>query len=238
MLGVRRLDQIELSSQPMVIGGVAFVGHMSGALYNSAESTLIVADLHFGKGAAYARRGTFLPPYDTRETLARLAAVMDVYDPERIVCLGDSFHDPAAQTTLDDVDRQALTILQEGREWIWVTGNHDRTISPEFGGSTCAGIVVAGVALRHEPTAGAAVREIAGHLHPAARVWLDGSVFRKPCFVANRQRLVVPAFGAYTGGLNVLDEVFRPLLGEQGMNVWMLGEEGLYPIAPRLLRED
>ncbi len=238
MLGVRRMDQAELASQPIMLGGAAFVAHMSGALFHVAESTLVVADLHLGKGDASARRGTFLPPYDTRETLARLAKAMDYFEPARVVCLGDSFHDCEAERTLDPGDRRALAILQEDRDWVWISGNHDPSLSAAAGGSVRAELGIAGVTLRHEPTAGAAVREIAGHLHPVAKVWLQGHILRRPCFVANRQRLIMPAFGALTGGLNVLDEAIRPLLGDQGLSVWVLGEEGLYPIAPRLLREE
>jgi metallophosphoesterase superfamily enzyme len=119
-----------------------------------------------------------------------------------------------------------------------VTGNHDPSIPTRLGGYCTGSITVEGITLRHEPSEGRATHEIAGHLHPAARISLHGYVLRRPCFVGNGLRLVMPAFGAYTGGLNVLDAAFQPMFGTDGVRVWMLGQEGLYPVASRLLLED
>ncbi len=233
-----RLDVGEFSRQPLSVSGLAFVADVSGALYWPAEDALIVADLHLEKGSAFASRGIMLPPYDTSATLERLAATLDAYNAETVICLGDSFHDNGADGRMTAEDRETLAILQEDREWIWISGNHDTVIPECFGGHVLPELNVAGLTFRHEPAKGPVTHEIAGHLHPAARVSFHGHVIRRPCFVGNGNRLVLPAFGTYAGGLNVLDDAFAPLFGSDGLSVLVLGQEGLYPIAPRLLKED
>ena len=230
-----RANITDYEAQPIAVAGKTLVADMSGALWWPAERTLIVADLHLEKGSSGAARGQLLPPYDTRETLSKLALLIDRYDAARVIALGDSLHDEGAADRIADGDRQALAILQEGRQWIWVTGNHDPTISDTLGGSVVDRVVIGGLKLQHEPYPGRVTHEIAGHLHPAARLSIYGHSVRRPCFVGNGRRLVLPAFGAFTGGLNVLDEAFRPLFGSDGMRVWMLGQEGVYPVATRHL---
>lgn len=224
--------------QAITVCGKPFRAHLSGALYWPASHTLIIADLHFEKGSSYAAHGQFLPPYDTRETLTRLAAVIDHYDPDTIIALGDSLHDYQAIERISDADLAILRLLQEDREWLWITGNHDPIIDPRLGGTICEAITIDGIVLRHAPQPAAVTHEIAAHMHPAARLVLHGTSLRRPCFVGNGRRLVIPAFGAFTGGLNVLDTAFAPLFGTDGLSVWMLGQEGVYPVAPRLLRAD
>jgi uncharacterized protein len=136
----------------------------------------------------------------------------------------------------DDLD--VLRIMQDDRRWIWVTGNHDPEIPKRLGGEVADDIQLDGLTLRHAPSATRTTHEIAGHLHPAARLSVYGNSIRRPCFVGNGLRLVMPAFGAFTGGLNVLDDAFAPLFGTDGLSVWMLGEEGLYPVASRQLKGD
>lgn len=233
-----RLDVGEFSQQPVSVSGLSFVADVSGALYWPAEDVLIVADLHLEKGSAYAARGVLLPPYDTAATLERLAATLDAYPAATVLCLGDSFHDGAAHERISAHDRETLAMLQEDREWVWLNGNHDPVISPCLGGTVVGEVTLSGITFRHTPTPGPVTHEIAGHLHPAARLSFHGHVIRRPCFVGNGKRLVMPAFGTYAGGLNVLDEAFQPLFGHDGLSVLVLGQEGLYPIAPRLLRED
>lgn len=233
-----RLDVGEFSQQPILISGRSLVADVSGALYWPAEDTLIVADLHLEKGSSFAARGQMLPPYDTAATLERLAATLDAYPASTVICLGDSFHDCNAAERMSPVDRGTLAILQEDRDWLWLNGNHDPVIEDCLGGRVLHEVVISGLAFRHEPTPGFMTHEIAGHLHPAARVSFHGHVIRRPCFVGNGNRLVLPAFGTYTGGLNVLDDAFSPLFGNDGLSVLVLGQEGLYPIASRLLKED
>ncbi len=225
-------------AQTIVVAGKSMIADISGTLYWPAERTLIVADLHLEKGSSFAAKGQLLPPYDTRETLTRLAAVMDEHDPDRVVALGDSFHDRGAEMRMDPMDREILTILQEDREWIWVTGNHDPAISTAMGGIVTDSAVFGGLRLTHAPYAGPVTHEIAGHLHPVAKLTGRGHSVRRPCFVGNGRRLVMPAFGAFTGGLNVLDDAFTPLFGSEPMRIWMLGFDGVYPIPPRQLAAD
>jgi hypothetical protein len=233
-----RLDAGEFNDQPVSICGKSFRADYSGALYWPAEDALIVADLHLEKGSSFAAKGIMLPPYDTRETLTRLAEAMDRFNPQTIIALGDSLHDAAGASRLTSEDRESLKILQDDREWIWITGNHDPKIARELGGHVLGNLTVEGLTFRHEPSNGRITHEIAAHLHPAAKLSLHGYSFRRPCFVSNGLRLVMPAFGTYAGGLNILDDAFDPLFGSDGMSVWMLGQEGLYPVAPRLLRPD
>ena len=194
--------------------------------------------MHLEKGSHFAARGQMLPPYDTRETLQKLAEVIDVYDAATIIALGDSFHDAAALERMDEDDRETLSIMLADREWIWIAGNHDGAAAEVIGGHVLDELVVEGITFRHEPAGGARTHEIAGHLHPAARLVMNGTALRRPCFVGNGLRLVLPAFGAYTGGLNVMDDAFMPVFGAEGLSVWMLGQEGVYPVASRLLRAD
>jgi uncharacterized protein len=229
---------LDSSAQTLTVCGVRLIGDCSGALYWREERTLLVADLHLEKAASYAPAGALLPPYDTRETLARLAAVIERYDPARIVALGDSFHRPGASERMAADDLATLGALQRGRDWLWIAGNHDPEVGSRAGGRILAGLEIGGLVLRHEPSPGDATREIAGHLHPAAKLSMYGTTIRRPCFIGNGRRLVMPAFGAFTGGLNVLDAAFRPVFGADAIAVWMLGRSRLYPVATRALSAD
>ena len=233
-----RLAAADSVNHPVTVCGKTFLADVSGALYWPGERALIVADLHLEKGSSAARNGRLLPPYDTRETLSRLATLIDRYQPETLISLGDGVHDNGAAERMGEEDHETLGMLQAACDWIWVTGNHDPDIAARLGGCTVPELKVEGIALRHLPTTARATHEIAAHLHPAARISLHGYVLRRACFVSNGLRLVMPAFGAFTGGLNVLDDAFVPLFGADGMAVVMLGQEGLYPVAARLLRED
>lgn len=233
-----RLSIDEFTDQPLSLCGKAFRADMSGALYWPSEKALVVADLHLEKGSAFASKGQMLPPYDTRETLQRLAKVIDRYDAETVIALGDSFHDLGAVERMAQEDLETLAIMQASCEWIWITGNHDPNIPDAIHGHVVPEIVAGGITFRHEPSPGPVTHEVAGHLHPAAKATLNGFTLRRPCFVSNGVRLIMPAFGAFTGGLNIFDEAFTSLLGNEGVSTWMLGQEGLYPIASRLLRED
>lgn len=228
----------DFSRQPIEVCGCTFVADRSGALYWPAEKALIIADLHLEKGTSGASRGRLLPPYDTRATLIKLAEAVDRYKAEAVIALGDSFHDTDAPARIAPEDHDILRIIQDEREWIWVTGNHDPEIDARFGGTSVPEVTLGGLTLRHIPATGRITHEIAGHLHPAARLSIHGHSLRRPCFIGNGLRLVLPAFGAYTGGLNVLDEAFLPLFGNDGFAVWMLGDEGLYPVATRQLCGD
>lgn len=194
------------------VAGVVLAADPSGALWYESERLLIVADLHLEKGSAFASRRVFLPPYDTAATLARLAALVARYRPAGVVALGDSFHDPRAQARMTARDADALRGLGAGRDWIWIAGNHDPEAEGDFGAAH-AEWRVGGLVFRHEPRAGVQTGEIAGHLHPAARVPGRAGPLRRRCFVGDGARLILPAFGAFAGGLNIRDAAFHGLFG-------------------------
>lgn len=230
-------------SAPSLRSHVEVAGHRmrplaAGALYWEAEDTLLVADLHLEKGAAFAALGMLLPPYDTRTTLERLSKTIGAVDPSRVVALGDSFHraDSAKNLAADDLD--FLLKLQKGREWYWICGNHDPHLPASIGGTVCATLTICGLTLRHEPSSSASAREIAGHLHPVARIARKGAVLRRRCFATDGNRLVLPAFGAYAGGLNVLDAAFDALLLRHQLEAWMMGRAQVYPVLGSLLLPD
>jgi DNA ligase-associated metallophosphoesterase len=221
------LEQVEPAA--IAVAGITLVADCAGALYWSEEGVLLVADLHLEKGSSFAARGVFLPPYDTAATLARLAHLIARYAPRLVIALGDSFHDGKGPTRLDDGDRSALRALQAGREWIWITGNHDPQPADGIGGSFCAALALGELAFRHQPTGAAG--EIAGHLHPVARVRGRGRTVSRRCFASDSARLVMPAFGAYAGGLNVRDRAFADVFGTLAFTAHMLGERRLYALA-------
>ncbi|MFN3889380.1 MAG: ligase-associated DNA damage response endonuclease PdeM [Beijerinckiaceae bacterium] len=213
----------------LAIAGVEFVADVSGALFHEAERLLIVADLHLEKGSAYAARRVLLPPYDTAATLARLAAVVMRLSPRAVVALGDSFHDVRAGARMAEADRRALGDLQRGRDFIWIAGNHDPELPAFAGGERCASLSLGPVTLRHEPAPGAS-GEIAGHLHPVARVVSKSGGLRRRCFASDGDRCVMPAFGAYAGGLNIRDLAFAPLFPSGVAIAHVLGRNAVYGV--------
>lgn len=194
-----------------LLAGTDVVFRVSGALWLPAERTLVVADLHLEKGSAYAARGQLLPPYDTRETLNRLEREIATLAPRTVVLLGDTLHDRGAPTRIVSDELARLKTLAERVRLIWVVGNHDPEGAGDLGGETADLVKVAGLSLRHEPTPGPVEGEIAGHLHPCARVKGAAGSVRRPCFASDGSRLILPAFGAYAGGLNLRDPAFSGL---------------------------
>lgn len=225
------------TSEAFMLGRLTLVPDLSGALWLPEERTLVVADLHLEKGSAYAARGVMLPPYDSAATLAALGHAIRRHQPARVIALGDSFHDRDAENRLAPETRAALAALQQGRDWLWITGNHDPSISPAMGGESLDSLMLAGVILRHEPSACESGYEIAGHLHPAAKVRMRGRAIRRRCFALSARRCVMPAMGAYAGGLNLRDPAFRPLFRRE-LSAHLLGDGRLFRIDPRLLLPD
>jgi DNA ligase-associated metallophosphoesterase len=213
----------------MEVAGVAFLADLSGALFWEDESLLVVSDLHLEKGSSFATRGVLLPPYDTVATLGRLAAVVARHDPRMVIALGDSFHDRDAHGRLSAPDRDAIAALQARRDWIWISGNHDPALPSELGGLVANEVAVGGIAFRHEPTGAAG--EIAGHLHPKARVSRRGRSMERRCFACDGMRAVMPAFGAYTGGLSIRDAAFAKIFQSPGLMAYVLGDVRLHSIA-------
>src|SRR5580698_3473054 len=199
----------------------------SGAAWWERTRTLIFADLHFEKGSSYARGGQFLPPYDTRATLLRMAEVTARRGPARIIALGDSFHDPFAAERLGPEERAMLKTLAATAHFLWITGNHDPHPPAWLGGAAMESWREGGLIFRHEPEADAAPGEVAGHLHPAATVAKFGRGVRRRCFAADRARIVLPAFGAYAGGLDVGDAAISSLF-RGPFHAFMLGQDRVY----------
>ena len=215
---------------------VRVVADPSGALYLPDDGVLAVADLHFEKGSAFAARGQFLPPYDTRATLTRLAAVIARLKPRTVIALGDSFHDPGADGRMEGQDAATLSsMVQSVPEWVWIEGNHDPAPPPRFGGVVAGKWGLGPLVFKHEPTGSEG--EIAGHLHPCAKVAGHGRTNRARCFATDGIRCVLPAFGAFTGGLNVRDPAFEAIFG-RCPDAWMIGRRTVYPIAARQLIAD
>lgn len=213
----RAMDSIE-------VAGVALVADLSGALYAPAARALIVADLHLEKGSSFARRGALLPPYDTAITLARLSDAIARLRPRLVVALGDSFHDSDGPNRLGAADRAALAALQAGRDWLWVSGNHDPALPACAGGDRDAEWRLGPLVFRHAPTPGRADGEVAGHLHPVAVV---GG--RRRAFVGDGRRLILPAFGAYAGGLNLRHPALAGLFAGRRV-AYVLGRDRVYAV--------
>ena len=190
------------------IAGCGVLLRPSGALWLEAAQMLVAADLHLEKGSAYAARGQLLPPYDTGDTLRRLAGEVEALQPRTVVFLGDTLHDAAAEARMAAEDEQRLDGLASGRTLIWVVGNHDADGPRRLPGEVADELSVNGLLLRHEPRAGPQAGEAAGHLHPCARVVARGKSVRRRCFITDGERVILPAFGAYAGGLNVRDAAF------------------------------
>lgn len=207
-----------------------------GALWWVAERTLIVSDLHLEKGSSFASRGQMLPPYDTSATLAIVESLVTEYQPERVISLGDSFHDRKAETRLDVVDADRIRRLTGATDWVWVEGNHDPDPPAHLGGRAAKVLTIGDLVFRHEPTGESG--EIAGHLHPCAKVLSRVRSLRRRCFATDGERLIMPALGAFTGGLNVLDDAYGPCFPAGGMMVFALSREAVIPIATRRLLPD
>ena len=219
----------------ITLGGVALVPDLSGALYVPDYATLLVADLHLEKGTSLAKRGVHLPPYDTRESLRQLAAVIAATAPNRLIFLGDSFHDGAARERIDRSDLAALRTITAVVDTIWITGNHDPKPPDDVGGTITQTVALGPLTLRHEPKplSGDEI-EISGHLHPAASVLSRGHRIRCRCFIGDQRRLIMPAFGSYTGALGISSEAFQGLFGE--FQVWMIGATTIHRFPAKKVR--
>ena len=222
-----------------LIEGEACVLRCSGAMHVVAHDVLIVADLHLEKGSAFAARGQMLPPYDSAATLQRLEEEIAEINPARVVLLGDSFHDKRSIARMAGRDRETLERLAAGREWLWLEGNHDReALLGQMGagdldrlpGSVIETLHLGALRLVHEPQPGDQPGEVAGHLHPSARVAAHARSVRRPCFITDGRRIILPAFGAFTGGLDVRDPAIAGLFSTPPLAA-ALGRDRVHPIA-------
>jgi DNA ligase-associated metallophosphoesterase len=205
-----------------------------GALWIASAKTLVVSDLHLEKGSSYALRGQLLPPYDTHAALAKLAALIERLAPDIVVSLGDAFHDGGGPARMAARDRKRLEDMVTRCDWIWIEGNHDGRSAETLGGAVRAELRIGALVLRHEPSPGEAPGEIAGHLHPCARVVGRGGAVRRRCFAIDGARLVMPAFGAFTGGLNIRDDAFSSIFPD-GATALVLGRDRVLPAPPERL---
>lgn len=215
----------------VAVAAVSLIADPEGALYWPDHGLLAVSDLHLEKGSSFAARGMLLPPYDTAATLARLTRLIARYGPRVVVALGDSFHDGGGPARLSPEDRDNILAMQRGRDWIWIAGNHDPEPADGIGGTFMETLPLGALTFRHLPAGGAG--EICGHLHPVARIAQRGRSVRRRCFAADKTRLVMPAFGEFTGGLNVRDAAFADLFGTLAFTAHMLGPDRLYAFAAK-----
>jgi DNA ligase-associated metallophosphoesterase len=212
-----------------------FMGHdliplQSGALHWPAEGALLVADLHLEKMSSFSRRGSFLPPYDTGLTLRRLAADIALTGAHEVIALGDSFHRDYGTGSLLDHDRDLLGELTSRARWTWLSGNHDP--SPHTLPGECrTHLDRAGLMLTHHPRRGV----VAGHLHPAARVVINGRSVRRTCFVHDGRTMILPAYGSAAGSINILSTPFAGLFAWDRIEVTMIGRDRVYPVGRRRL---
>jgi uncharacterized protein len=224
----------------IVLGNVELVPDISGALYVPDYETLIIADLHLEQGSSLARRGIHVPPYDTAITLKILEDVVSTANPKRLIFLGDSFHDGEGETRLDETHLISLRNITKNYETLWIIGNHDPQPPQLLGGQGAETVALGPLTLCHEPSMSLIdTYEIAGHLHPGCGLNQRGRRLYGKCFVGDDQRLIMPAFGAYTGGLAITSKAFAGLFNEQETQAWMIGQTAIhrFPLS-RLQRRD
>jgi len=216
-------------SEPIALrlNGADLLADLSGALVWPERRLLAVADLHLEKGSGFAARGQLLPPYDTAQTLAQLAAVIERHEPETVVCLGDSFHDGNAAQRLGQADGERLAGLIEGRHWIWIAGNHDPAPPLHLGGLVQAELTLGPLLFGHIAAAEASPGEVSGHFLPKAALNWRGRRLGGRCFIGDDRRLILPAFGAYAGGLDVRDPAIAGLFGQR-TRIHILGQSRLH----------
>lgn len=218
---------------PLKLGRRTLVARASGALWWAEERLLAFADLHLEKGSSYAAHGALLPPYDTRDTLLRMTAEIDRLDPAAIVCLGDSFHDLGAWARMQGEDAALLAALAHRRRWVWIAGNHDAALPPALPGVAADMLALGGLVFRHRAEGGRAAAEVSGHYHPKVSVHARGKAVVRRAFLEDGRRLVMPAFGAYAGGLDAGDPALRALF-PRGCLAHVLGRTRVFSLRAAL----
>ena len=213
---------------PFSFAGETFVASPEGALHWPSQEALLVADLHLEKASWFARLGQFLPPYDSVATLTALARVAGATNVRKLYCLGDSFHDRFGCERLPDQARSLLSEMTDRLEWTWILGNHDPGFADHCGGVLMEEADVSGIILRHEANRDDSRPEISGHYHPKYRVNVRGRHVSRRCFVASRTKLILPAFGSLTGGLDASHPEIVKQVGSSA--------SALVPLADRILR--
>ena len=216
---------------PFSLAGAELVAAASGALWWPEARVLAVADLHLEKGASFAARGAMLPPYDTADTLARLNAAIDRWKPEVVVALGDSFHDRGSVGRACDGTIEALTAaVRSVGDWVWICGNHDPSPEGPWGGQAAESLAVGSLLFRHQAESDAAPGEVSGHFHPKARVSFGPRSVSGGCFLHDGEKLILPAFGAFTGGLDIGDPAIRQLF-PSGFQAFLTARGKILPVS-------
>ena len=215
------------AAAPIHLGGQRLMLDPMGALFWPAQRLLAVSDLHLEKGSSFARQGMLLPPWDTHNTLDKLTLLLRRWSPEIVVALGDSFHDAAGSGRLPANEQLRLNAMAAAHRFIWVQGNHDPTRPEGLGGEWVESHEAGSVVFRHEAIVSAGPGEIVGHHHPKATIPARTGSVSRPCFVFDGRRLMMPAFGAYTGGLDVRDPAIHRLF-PRGGRVFLLGKDRLF----------
>ena len=217
-------------SAETTVNGVAAVCDPLGGLYLPESGMLVVSDLHLEKGAAFARRGMMLPPYDTLATLTVLSAVITRYAPKIVVSLGDNFHDRIGSREMPEDFRTLLANMARGREWVWINGNHDPDGIFDLPGTSADEMHYGGLVFRHEPQPGLQRGEIAGLLHRAATVRRGDKAVRRPCFATDGARLLMPAFGLMSGGLDLRHKAMHGLFDRAALIAHLMGKDRIYSV--------
>lgn len=230
MFAARQTQEPHPQGLVLEVNGARLLALRCGGLWWADEQLLVVSDLHLEKGSAYAWRGQMLPPYDTRATLDRVAMLMDELSPRRVISLGDSFHDNQARMRMHAEDVARLQDLSRRCDWTWIVGNHDPAPPEDVGGDIADCVTIGPLAFRHEPAEGEAPGEVCGHLHPCARIAGRGRSVRVRCFATDGRRMVMPSYGAFTGGLNVRDPAISGLFPD-GFSVGAMGRDSVYAAA-------
>jgi uncharacterized protein len=215
------------AAAPIHLAGERLMLDPAGALFWPSRRLLAVSDLHLEKGSSFARKGMLLPPWDTHATIDRLTLLLRRWSPETVVALGDSFHDAAGSGRMPTTEQHRLNAMTEAHQFIWVQGNHDPTPPQGIGGTWVETHTIGPVVFRHEASGAAEPGEIVGHHHPKATIPARAGSVSRPCFVFDGYRLMMPAFGAYTGGLDVRDPAIHRLF-PRGGRVFLLGKDRLF----------
>lgn len=218
-----------MQSLPLCAPHEHLIADCSGALVWPDEDLLVVADLHLEKGSSFANRGSAIPPFDSRAAIERLTTTLKRWSPKRVISLGDSFHDQGGSERLSSPDRKQIGRLTAVHDWIWVTGNHDPSPPSNLGGTSAEAVTIGQTVFRHLPSERTDGTEVAGHLHPKASVRARGRRVSRPCFVSDHRRVLLPAFGAYTGGLSLLDEAFVKLFPND-YRAYLLGTDRVHMV--------
>jgi uncharacterized protein len=216
-----------MNAAPIHMAGERLMLDPMGALFWPETKLLAVSDLHLEKGSSEARKGNLLPPWDTQATLDRLALLLRRWKPATVVTLGDSFHDPEAAARLPPAELARLKMMTDAHRFVWVLGNHDPHPPNGIGGQFVEALATHPLMFRHQADPRAQAGEIVGHHHPKASIPARGEQVSRPCFVTDTRRLMMPAFGAYTGGLDVRDPAIARLF-PRGGRVFLLGRERLF----------